>query len=135
MEKMYDDYWTNALHKPTLAPVIVEKPFTEEEEKEILERIEKDAKIWRKLEKDMLSDTIKENTKEAINHPSHYSEGRKYEPIDVIVDWDLDFPLGNTVKYISRAGRKIDALKDLKKAAWYLNYEIQQLEAALDKTN
>lgn len=131
---MYDDYWTNAPYVPSLAPVIVRKPFTEEEKKKILERA-KDIENWGKLEKNMLSDTIKENTKEAINHPSHYSEGRKYEPIDVIVDWDLDFPLGNTVKYISRAGRKIDALEDLKKAAWYLNYEIQQLEAALDKTN
>jgi hypothetical protein len=43
---------------------------------------------------------------EQVNHPSHYAEGRKYEPIDVIQDWKLDFCLGNTVKYISRCGRK-----------------------------
>jgi hypothetical protein len=132
MEKMYDDYWTNV---PRSGPIIVGKPLTEEERKKVLERMDKDIEYWGKLEKEITSNAIKENTKEAINHPSHYSEGRKYEPIDVIVDWNLDFPLGNTVKYISRAGRKIDALEDLKKAAWYLNYEIQQLEAALDKTN
>ena len=62
-----------------------------------------------------------------IDHPSHYSEGRKFEPIEVIMDWELSFPLGNCVKYISRAGRKIDAIEDLKKAAWYLNYEIERL--------
>ena len=62
-----------------------------------------------------------------VNHPSHYSEGRKFEPIEVIMDWELSFPLGNCVKYISRASRKIDAIEDLKKAAWYLNYEIERL--------
>jgi len=70
----------------------------------------------------------------AVDHPAHYAEGRKYEPIDVILDWDLNFPLGNTVKYISRAGRKVDALEDLKKAAWYLDYEIKRLEEVWTKT-
>ena len=78
------------------------------------------------------NDLVIRTCKNMVNHPSHYSEGRKYEPIDVIVDWKLDFPLGNTIKYISRAGRKNNTLEDLKKAAWYLNYEIQHLEAKLD---
>lgn len=56
-----------------------------------------------------------------VNHPSHYAEGRRYEPIDVIEDWELDFHLGNAVKYISRAGRKGDAREDIEKAVWYLN--------------
>lgn len=63
-----------------------------------------------------------------VNHPSHYAEGRKYEPIDVIEDWELDFCLGNAVKYISRAGRKSDELEDLKKARWYLDRKISNLE-------
>ena len=43
--------------------------------------------------------------------------------------WDLDFCLGNTVKYIARAGRKTaDSLQDLRKAAWYLNREIKRRE-------
>lgn len=69
-------------------------------------------------------------TIEAINHPNHYAAGREYEPVAVIQDWDLNFALGNTVKYISRAGRK-DASKtieDLKKAKWYLDWYIQYLE-------
>lgn len=64
-----------------------------------------------------------------INHPSHYVGGRKYEPIDVIEDWELGFCLGNTVKYISRAGRKDAILQDLKKASWYLSREINRLES------
>ena len=66
---------------------------------------------------------------DVVNNPSHYCEGRKYEPIKVIKDWNLNFNLGNTVKYISRAGRKIDALEDLKKARFYLDWEIKYLES------
>lgn len=68
------------------------------------------------------------NNTNAVNHPSHYTEGRKYEPIDVITDWGLNFSLGNTIKYISRAGRKDDIVQDLKKAMFYLEYEINRLE-------
>ena len=63
-----------------------------------------------------------------INHPPHYTFG-SHEPIDVIEDWKLSFCLGNVVQYIARAGRKSsDRLEDLKKARWYLNREIEQLE-------
>ena len=65
--------------------------------------------------------------KEMVNHPSHYNMG-KYEAIDVIEDWELGFNLGNTIKYISRAGHKDDIVQDLKKAMWYLGREIQRLE-------
>ena len=68
-----------------------------------------------------------EEKKEMINHPSHYNQG-KYEAIDVIEDWKLNFNLGNTVKYISRAGHKDDIIQDLKKSLWYLNREIERLE-------
>ena len=69
-------------------------------------------------------------THDSIHRPAHYAEGRIYEPIAVIEDWDLNYRLGNTVKYISRAGRKQNALEDLKKARWYLDREIDQLELA-----
>lgn len=62
-----------------------------------------------------------------VSHPSHYVDGRKYEPKDVIRDWDLNFNLGSAVKYISRAGRKDDALVDLEKAKQFLEFEIEAL--------
>ena len=65
---------------------------------------------------------------DVVNNPSHYAEGREFETIDVIEDWGLGYHLGNAVKYISRAGRKDDILQDLKKAQWYLNREIENLE-------
>ena len=64
-----------------------------------------------------------------IKHPSHYAEGRNYEPKDVIRDWGLNFNLGNAVKYISRAGRKDDIVQELKKAQEYLQFEIEAIEA------
>lgn len=67
-----------------------------------------------------------------VENPSHYTEGRMVEPIDAITDWQLDFCLGNVVKYISRAGRKdkTKELEDLRKALFYLGYKINLLEAA-----
>ncbi len=68
---------------------------------------------------------------EMVNHPQHYGgEDSPYEAIKVIEAWDLDFHLGNTVKYISRAGKKgtDKELQDLKKALWYLERKIENLE-------
>ena len=68
---------------------------------------------------------------ELINHPIHYGgEDDPYEAIKVIEAWKLDFCLGNTAKYMSRAGKKEGAtlLGDLKKARWYLDRRISQLE-------
>jgi hypothetical protein len=63
-----------------------------------------------------------------VKHPSHYAEGRKYEPKDVIRDWKLNFNLGSAVKYISRAGRKDDIVQDLKKAQQFIQFEIDAIE-------
>ena len=70
--------------------------------------------------------------KEAVNHPNHYGgERNPYEAIKVIEAWNLNFSLGNVLKYMSRAGKKSDnPLEDLRKAAWYLNREIQRIEEA-----
>ncbi len=64
-----------------------------------------------------------------INHPAHYTDGRRYETIDVIEDWDLGFHLSSALKYISRYNRKGDGIKDLKKAIWYLQRKIKLEEA------
>lgn len=57
--------------------------------------------------------------------PNHYNLDP--EPIDVIKAWDLDFCLGNVLKYIARAGKKDGESKekDLRKAIHYLNYAIE----------
>lgn len=65
---------------------------------------------------------------EEINHPSHY-QGNGLEAIHVIECFNLGFRLGNTIKYILRAGNKGCRLKDLKKALWYLEREIDASKA------
>jgi len=66
--------------------------------------------------------------KEAIDHPDHYNSG-KIEVIEVIEDWDLDFCLGNAIKYIGRAGKKHKdkEIEDLKKSIWYIERRIKKL--------
>lgn len=68
--------------------------------------------------------------KEEVNHPIHYGGNTVYEVIKVIEAWELDFCLGNTVKYIARAGRKSanTEILDLEKAMFYLGRKIKQLK-------
>ncbi|MDO4728401.1 MAG: DUF3310 domain-containing protein [Bacteroidota bacterium] len=68
-------------------------------------------------------------TTEKVNSPQHYNLG-KIEVIDFIEDQNLNFNLGNVVKYISRAGKKSKEthLEDLEKAKWYLEREIQKFK-------
>lgn len=59
-----------------------------------------------------------------------YYESDGIEVFDVIEAFDLNFNLGNVMKYICRAGRKtFDPLPDLRKACTYLEREIERLEA------
>lgn len=73
-----------------------------------------------------------------VNHPSHYTEGRAFEVIDVIEDWAGRAPdpvgawlQGSCLKYIARCWDKHNALQDLKKARFYLDRLIAKLEANL----
>jgi hypothetical protein len=67
-----------------------------------------------------------------VNHPKHYGGDTTYEVIKVLEAWglDADFYLGNTVKYIGRAGKKSKAklIEDLEKAQWYLARKINRLK-------
>ena len=63
-------------------------------------------------------------------NPDHYQSG-DMEAIDVIEAFFPDsFHLGNAFKYIARAGKKGDAIEDLKKSVWYIQREIERLEDA-----
>lgn len=67
--------------------------------------------------------------KERVDHPAHYGGAdNPYEAIKVIEAWGLGFCLGNTVKYISRAGKKGSAVEDLQKARWYIDRELMRLQ-------
>jgi hypothetical protein len=64
---------------------------------------------------------------DSINHPSHYTAYKGLEVIDLTEQ--MNFNRGNAVKYIARAGLKDSdkEVEDLKKAAWYIQREIERL--------
>ena len=64
-------------------------------------------------------------TLDLINHPPHYTAGG-IEVIDFIEAKGLGYNLGNVVKYVSRSALKGNSLDDLRKAAWYLDREINK---------
>ena len=89
-------------------------------------RVDKDPVLEQRQEE---SEMIAEHT-----DPKHYTEGRKYETWDVILDWELGFLEGSALKYISRAGRKglgNTELTDLIKAKNFLQKKIDFLEEKL----
>ena len=63
-----------------------------------------------------------------IGKQKHYDNGKDYDVIDFIMDYDLNFCRGNIVKYITRAGKKDNEMKDLLKAKDYLEREIKYLD-------
>ena len=64
---------------------------------------------------------------EAVNHPKHYGgEDNPLEVIKIINHYDLNFELGNVLKYVLRADKKGSRKQDLQKALWYLQHEINK---------
>jgi hypothetical protein len=62
---------------------------------------------------------------DAVDHPPHYNASPSgVECIDVAEH--MSFNVGNALKYLWRADHKGDAVEDLKKAAWYINREIER---------
>lgn len=83
-----------------------------------------------------LADAYNQGIKKAIqlvkkhysSTPSHYQGA--IQPIDLINAQDLNFNLGNVVKYVCRAGKKQgeNILTDLEKAKDYINFEIERVK-------
>lgn len=74
-----------------------------------------------------------ETKKEKINHPSHYMVNGK-EAITYIEAFDLNFNIGNVVKYLWRSGNKDGETSDddNKKAVWYYNREVNRVLSDLE---
>lgn len=65
----------------------------------------------------------------SVKHPDHYN-AHNIEVIDFIQDWELNFCLGNAVKYICRSPFKGKEIEDLRKAIQYLEFEISKREVS-----
>jgi hypothetical protein len=63
----------------------------------------------------------------------HYKHG--IEAIDVIHSWDLNFNLGNVIKYIARHKHKGTPMEDLEKALWYLEDHLERLRVSASWDN
>ena len=75
----------------------------------------------------MCGHEVPEPKVDQVNHPDHYTWMKNgVEVIDITSQFS--FTLGNALKYIMRAGHKGNALADLKKARWYIDYEIKRIE-------
>ena len=74
-----------------------------------------------------------EEVNKNVSHPSHYNQG--IEAIDIIESWDLNFSLGNAIKYILRSPYKGKQIEDLEKARWYIDREINRLKGEMAKKN
>jgi hypothetical protein len=71
---------------------------------------------------------MQDNNIDYLYNKQYYHTGT-YEAINVIEAWELNFNLGNVIKYVARAGRKTDNLiEDLEKAKWYIEREIEKLK-------
>ena len=71
-------------------------------------------------------------TDDPVNHPNHYKQGNR-ETIEVIKDYMTSdefagYLKGNIIKYVGRFKFKGNPLQDLKKANWYLNKLINEVE-------
>lgn len=61
-----------------------------------------------------------------VNNPAHYQFANGVEVIDLTEQ--MNFNLGNVIKYVARSGRKTqNPLEDLRKAEFYLQREIARL--------
>lgn len=77
--------------------------------------------------KDDLEDGLDDALEDAVNSPSHYTQGN-IEVIDFIMDQKLDYSEGNVVKYICRYKIKGNPIEDLMKARKYIDYLLQREE-------
>jgi hypothetical protein len=64
---------------------------------------------------------------DSVNHPRHYTDHPSGVECITVTE-HMSFLRGNAMKYLWRAGAKGPALEDLKKARWYLDREISNLE-------
>ncbi len=94
---------------------------------------EPDAVVEEVFEEDY-EDAFYGSPEDYVSQPKHYTKG-KYEVIDVIEDWNLNFRLANVIKYVARHEHKGKPLEDLKKALWYLQREVDSWPKSLPSKN
>jgi hypothetical protein len=92
-------------------------------------QVRKAQKTWQTVavmsSSEPLPITMEESPADVVNHPAHYKVGG-IETIDFIEAKNLNYNIGNVVKYLTRADHKGNRRQDLEKAMWYLKREIEK---------
>jgi hypothetical protein len=110
---------TSNLHKPAQGKVI-KVDASDPDEQTYRIRAANGDRLW------MLNGGLElVATEDPINHPPHYTAHPSGVECIQITE-HMNFCLGNALKYLWRADLKRDAIEDLKKAAWYINREIER---------
>lgn len=125
-----DGYNTALLYAIEFIEELNEQPIKHKHMKEIADKIvEKfDNEDDDEMELGKNQETGFYYIKHIKSTPTHYQG--TIQPIDLINAQDLNFNLGNVVKYACRAGKKQgeNIMSDLEKAKDYINFEIERLK-------
>ena len=79
------------------------------------------------------SSNVSSNVSSTLSRPAHYGGGNNpFEAIKIIHHYNLNFNLGNIIKYTLRCGKKDEAIKELEKIKQYADFEIQRLNKTID---
>lgn len=79
------------------------------------------------------SSNVSSNVSSTLSRPAHYGgEDNPFEAIKIIHHYNLNFNLGNIIKYTLRCGKKDEAIKELEKIKQYADFEIQRLNKTID---
>ena len=80
-----------------------------------------------------ISSNVSSNVSSTLSRPAHYGgEDNPFEAIKIIHHYNLNFNLGNIIKYTLRCGKKDEAIKELEKIKQYADFEIQRLNKTID---
>ena len=75
-----------------------------------------------------ISSNVSSNVSSTLSRPAHYGgKDNPFEAIKIIHHYNLNFNLGNIIKYTLRCGKKDEAIKELEKIKQYADFEIQRL--------
>ncbi len=93
---------------------------------------ERESWYFRVDDDDWENDKVLEEEDDPVN-PRHYADLGEYAAIYIIEKWGLGFNLGQTLKYIQRAGSKPGEPeeRDIAKARWYLDRHLHELDPEL----
>lgn len=96
-----------------------------------IDRVVELFRIRRRIKPELASKSS--NVSSTLSRPAHYGgEENPFEAIKIIHHYNLNFNLGNIIKYTLRCGKKDEAIKELEKIKQYADFEIQRLNKTID---